>query len=302
MVITMPQQKPLAVDFSNEDAMKQVLVRSAILSSHKARWDGIHVEYHRQPNHETPEHTLKQHTIGLLTQRRPVVLERVLNGRFQSLRCSLGDFFLAPANTTYRSICNEETEFIALSLEPALFTRVAQESVDAHIEIVPQFSISDPLIQQIGLSLKAELETEGLGNRLYVESLATLLSVHLLRHYCAFGQKIPTYSGGLSQHKLRWAIEYINENLEKDLKLSEIAAIVGMSQYHFVRMFKQSTGLPPHRYLVERRLEKAKRLLAETDLPIAEIVYCVGFANQSSFTKVFRKHTLITPKAYREAL
>ena len=110
------------------------------------------------------------------------------------------------------------------------------------------------------------------------------------------------YCGGLSQHKLRWAIEYINENLEKDLKLSEIAAIVGMSQYHFVRMFKQSTGLPPHRYLVERRLEKAKRLLTETDLPIAEIAHCVGFANQSSFTKVFRKHTLITPKAYRDAL
>jgi len=298
----MPQEKPLAVDFSKKDAMTQVLVRPAILSSHKAGWDGIHVEYHRQPDHETPEHTLMQHTIGLLTQRRPVVLERVLNGRFQSLRCGPGDFFLAPANTAYRSSCNEETEFIALSLEPALFTRVTQESVDARIEIVSHFSISDPLIQQIALLLKVELETEGLGSCLYVESLATLLSFHLLRHYCAFEQKIPTYSGGLSQQKLRWAIEYINENLEKDLKLSEIAAVVGMSQYHFVRMFKQSTGLPPHRYLVERRLEKAKRFLAETNLPIAEIAYCVGFANQSSFTKVFHKHTATTPKVYRDAL
>lgn len=298
----MPQEKPLAVDFSNENAMTQVLVRSAILSSHQAGWDGIHVEYHRQPNHETPEHLLMQHTIGMLTQRRPVVLERVLNGRSQSLCCSLGDLFLAPANTAYRSSCKEETEFIAIGIEPALFARVTQESVDTRIEIVPHFSISDPLIQQIGLLLKAELETEGLSSPLYVESLATVLSVHLLRHYCAFEQKIPTYSGGLSQHKLRWAIEYINENLEQDLKLSEIAAVVGMSQYHFVRMFKQSIGLPPHRYLVERRLEKAKRLLAETNLPIAEIAYCVGFANQSSFTKVFRKHTATTPKAYRDAL
>jgi len=203
----MPEEKTLAVDFAKENALSQILSRAPLVSSQKADWDGIHVQYHQQPAHDTPEHCLIQHTIGMLTQCRPVVLERALNGRFQSLRCGPGALFLAPANTDYRSRCNEETEFIALGLEPAFFARVAYGAVNTdRVEIIPHFSISDSLIQQIGLALKAELESGGLGSRLYAESLATALSVHLLRHYCTFRQKIPTYSGGLSQHQLRCAI------------------------------------------------------------------------------------------------
>lgn len=95
-------------------------------------------------------------------------------------------------------------------------------------------------------------------------------------------------------------MEYINENLERDLTLSEIAASVGMSSYHFARTFKQATGLPPHQYLIKLRLENAKRLLAQTNLAIAEIAYRVGFASQSHFTTLFRKHVGTTPKAYRD--
>ena len=298
----MPQAKPFTVDFTQENALKTVLPRSSLLSSHKAVWDGIFLEYHRQPAHDTPEHRLKQHTIGMLIQPRPVVVERGLNGRFESLRCAPGDFFVAPANADYSSSCDEETEFIALGLDTTLFARVADELFEAdRVEIVPHLSISDPLIQQIGLLLKAELETSGIGSRLYTESLATALSVHLLRHYCAFEPKIPTYSGGLPKYKLRQVIEYINENLDKDLKLAEIAAAIEMSPYHFSRMFKLSTGLTPHRYLTERRLEKAKTLLAQTKLPIAEIADVVGLS-QNHLTRLFRQYTAITPNAYRNSL
>ena len=159
----MPEVKPFTVDFTQENALEIVLPRSSLLSSKKADWDGIFLEYHRQPAHNTPEHCLKQHTIGMLIQPHPVVVERGLNGRFRSLRCAPGDFFLAPANADYRSSCEEETEFIAIGLDPTLFARVAYESLNVErVEIVPHLSISDPLIQHIGLLLKAELETGGI--------------------------------------------------------------------------------------------------------------------------------------------
>lgn len=298
----MPAEKPLAVDFTKEDAHVLVFPSPPILSSQKGRWDGIVVEYHRQPAHETPEHCSAQHIISIHVSRKVTVEKRVENGRLEREHIVPGDVSIYPASVHQTVRWDKEGEFIHLYLEPALVARAAYELVNVdRVELLPLIRTRDPLIQQIGLALKAELELDELGSRLYVESLTNALSAHLIRHYSASKQKISSYSGGF-QHKLRWAIEYINENLDKNLTLSEIAATLGMSPYHFARAFKQLTGLPPHQYLVERRLEQAKTLLAKTDLAIAEIAYRVGFANQSHFTTLFRKHTAITPKAYRNAL
>ncbi|PSO50376.1 MAG: hypothetical protein BRC40_01955 [Cyanobacteria bacterium QH_8_48_120] len=106
-------------------------------------------------------------------------------------------------------------------------------------------------------------------------------------------------SGGLSWCKLKEAITYINDNLDKNLKLTEIAAVVEISPYYFARLFKQSMGMPPHQYVSNRRIEQAKALLENTNLPIAEVASSVGFTSQSHFTNVFRKLTGITPKAYK---
>ncbi|MEW6497227.1 MAG: AraC family transcriptional regulator [Cyanobacteriota bacterium] len=151
-------------------------------------------------------------------------------------------------------------------------------------------------------ALKSELKSEGQGSRLYVESLATALGVHLLRHYCTSSLQIPTYSDGLSRRKLRLVIEYIKDNLERDLRLAQMAAFVGMSPYHFARLFKLSTGQSPHQYVTHYRIECAKQLLANTDLAITEIAYRVGFSSPSHLTRVFRQYTSITPKAYRDTL
>ena len=94
---------------------------------------------------------------------------------------------------------------------------------------------------------------------------------------------------------------YIDENLDRDLRLAEIAALVAMSPYHFARMFKQSTGFTPHQYLIRQRLSQAKELLRRSDMAIADIGYMVGYQNPSHFTRVFRKHTKVTPKAYRNS-
>jgi AraC family transcriptional regulator len=108
--------------------------------------------------------------------------------------------------------------------------------------------------------------------------------------------------GELPKHRLRRATEFINDNLGRDIALAEIAASVEMSPYYFARLFKQSTGLAPHQYLLEQRVERAKVLLTETAIPLAEIAYQLGFASQSHFTSLFRRLTATTPKAYRKSL
>jgi AraC family transcriptional regulator len=94
-------------------------------------------------------------------------------------------------------------------------------------------------------------------------------------------------------------IEYIQQNLDKNLTLAELAALVYMSPYHFARLFKLSTGVPPHRFVVRQRIARASAILATQDLSIAQISRLVGFRTASHFTTVFRRVTGITPKGYR---
>ena len=107
-------------------------------------------------------------------------------------------------------------------------------------------------------------------------------------------------SKGLAKLQLRPAIEFINENLDKDLKLAEIATVAGISQYYFARMFKKQMGVAPHQYVLQQRIERAKQLLATRQLSIAQVAEQVGFSNQSHFTAQFRKTTGTTPKGYRD--
>jgi len=99
--------------------------------------------------------------------------------------------------------------------------------------------------------------------------------------------------------RLRRVIEYVQENLQRDLRLAELSALVHMSPYHFARLFKQSTGVPPHRFLVRRRIDAARALLAARTAPIVEIAQLVGFRTASHFTTTFRRVTGMTPSAYR---
>jgi AraC family transcriptional regulator len=106
--------------------------------------------------------------------------------------------------------------------------------------------------------------------------------------------------GGLAGWQLRRVTEAMNEHAHHDLALEERAALAGLSAKHFARAFRQSTGVPPHRWLIERRIEHAKNLLITADLGLAEIALACGFADQSHFTAVFRRGTGVTPGAFRQ--
>jgi AraC family transcriptional regulator len=189
---------------------------------------------------------------------------------------------------------------ITLYVHPVLLVHAAYESLQVErVEIVPHLHASDPLLHHIMLVLKAESDAEDVAGRLYAESLTNALAVHLLRRYETCRPRIRVGPGRLSKPKLRRTTEYIEAHLEEALSLIEIAAVAQTSPDHFARLFRQATGRTPHQYVIMCRIERAKRLLKETTLPIIDIGHQVGFTDQSYFTAVFRKHVATTPKAYR---
>ena len=158
----------------------------------------------------------------------------------------------------------------------------------------------DPLIYQILLALKTELETNPLNSRFYAESAATFLAAHLVKHYTTRQPVFQEYTQGLSPYKLRRVIDYIQAHLAEDLSLDAMATEIGMSRFYFCRLFKKSTGITPYQYLIKCRLDKAKSLLLSRKLSVADVALQVGFSNQSHFTKHFKRLMGVTPKVYRD--
>jgi AraC family transcriptional regulator len=138
-----------------------------------------------------------------------------------------------------------------------------------------------------------------IGTLPYGEALATALAIHLLQHYTVRPPQLPTYQGGLPQARLRRVLEYMQAHLDHELSLTALAAVVQMNPYYFSRLFKQSTGLSPHQYILQQRVEWAKRLLADARLSIAAVAQRVGFASQAHLTTAFRQRVGVTPPQYR---
>ncbi|NJK73441.1 MAG: helix-turn-helix transcriptional regulator [Oscillatoriales cyanobacterium RU_3_3] len=298
----MSPNKPLVLDFAQTDAMKLILPNTSILSSHGKNWEGLHVEYHRQPPNESPEHYLQQHSIGIIFSS--AIGGVVMNGKhYGSEPCQSGDMSIMAAGTDFQSHAVEEHEFMAIALEPTDFDNTVGESINSNlIEIISHWKIRDPLIFGIAWALKTELESGGLNDTLYVDALKNALSVHLLHCYGAQKQKLRDIEGGLDCYKLQRVINYINDYLNRDLHLTELAKLVQMSPYYFSRLFKQSTGSAPHNYVTQCRIKKAKQLLKIPELSIAYISQEVGFSDHSHFSKTFCKIVGVTPKKYRELL
>jgi AraC family transcriptional regulator len=151
------------------------------------------------------------------------------------------------------------------------------------------------------LVLQAALAAEDLSKQLYAMSLADALAVHCLRRYGAC--QPPTLAGprGLLSAQLRRTLTYIQAHLAEDISLQTLATVAHMSPSYFVRQFKQATGETPHQYVIQCRIALAKHLLTETDLSLSAIGLQVGYADQSHFTALFRRHVATTPRAYRYA-
>jgi AraC-like DNA-binding protein len=186
------------------------------------------------------------------------------------------------------------------AVQPVLLVHAPDVSLQAErVTIVPSLHAHDPLLHHIALVLQVAVAAEDMAGHLYAAALADALVAHFLRRYTASRPPVRQVTGGLAPSKLRRTTAYIQDHLEQELSLTTLAAIPQTSPAHFARQFKRATGRTPYQYVITCRMESAKRLLAETDVPLIEIGPQMGFADQSHFTALFRKHVSLTPQVYR---
>jgi AraC family transcriptional regulator len=248
----------------------------------------IEVAYHRFLPGEIETLPFKGPVINLHLSA-PHRLVQHQDGRKSEGLVATNDVAITPAGMPGYWRTDAASEDMSILLDDRFVRRAAAEAgaYQEGLEVVPLFSAREPQIERVGRLLLSEMRTGGLGGELFAESLANLLALHLLRHHSSLGRVSGQKSErgtGISERAISQAVDYINDNLPRKLTLAGMAGAARMSPYHFARSFKAATGLPPHRYVVRRRVERAKELLLGTDLAIAEVAKAVGFANQSHLT------------------
>lgn len=294
----MLDEKLSVASSSHENVLPPIPSWLPIPSSYKEAWSDISLERYQMPPGETPEYALEHHVINI-NMGQSLQLERIIDGRLQTGQVFAGAVGICPIHLPHSFRWDKEANILVLRLQNELLTRNAWELLNIErFELVPHLATQDLLIQQIGLALEAELRSNGSSERLYVETMANALAVHLLRHCSTQGRRNIDCRAGLPAHKLKLVMDYINDYLNRELSLDELAAIAQLSPYHFSRVFKQSTGLSPHKYLIQQRVERAKQLLRQRKMNLSEIALACGFTHQSHLNRHFKRLTGVTPKNF----
>jgi AraC family transcriptional regulator len=190
-------------------------------------------------------------------------------------------------------------------LDPDVVARVAAQAFEldpSRVSIPPLDALQHPQLRAAMLAVNEELTAHGGGERLAAESLANLLAVHLIRTASAPRLSTRQADGALPQRTLRTVVEYVEEHLDAPLTLEQMAAAAHLSAYHFARQFKAATGLPPHQYVIARRVARAQQLLQDRDdLLLADVAAGAGFSDQGQLSTHFKRVGGVTPRRFRQS-
>lgn len=271
-----------------------VVVSSAPLST-----PDFVAEQWRLPPLEHPEIALTGYSLSLLLNptSRLDVYEK---GRWQQNQIYAGNIGLFDAGQSRRLRFPTGLHNVFIELAPTFVQQALREDFNVTLlEVASSYTLHDPQLERLSLAINAELESGNLHGRLFIDSLATALAIYLARTYAVRGREQPLRLAKLPTVSLQRAIDYLQAHLAEDVSLAALAEELAFSPYHFARLFKQATGLAPHQYLIQQRIERAKVLLQTSELSILDIALAVGYTSQSHFTTLFKKLTGLTPTKYR---
>ena len=223
------------------------------------------------------------------------------NGKSRNERVRPGTLQLLPRQTVFGATWNAAWTYGALVLNRGMIVATSAALLGGDpekTELVPTYGFDDPFLYHLGIILTNEMQNANPLGPLYADSLAIRLTLYLLRHYST-GRVVRELSGSrLTPAQLGKVDEYIHAHLDRKISLADLATCLHLSVPHFERMFRSTTDVPPYRYLLELRLERARILLAKTRLPVGEVALQCGFSSQSHFTAHFTRHVGVSPARF----
>lgn len=275
-------------------------------TSERRGWQGMLAERWRHAEGDLGEVKPRETEVIVMFDGRLRVRRRG-DGRLQYHEATPGTVWLCPAGIgedmihLYDDI--EESLHMYIPASPLSSGAFEELGLDPDtVRLRYDGGFHDPLIEQIGRAVRAELIEPGPFGGLLVETLSSALSVYLLQNYSTVAPSaaaLPAARGGLDRRRLARVIDFIEDNLDGEISLEQLARVACLSPFHFVRSFKAAVGRTPHRYLMDRRVARARALLESGDLPLSQVADICGFASQAHFTSAFRRVTGTTPGAYR---
>jgi AraC family transcriptional regulator len=213
-----------------------------------------------------------------------------------------GNIFLWPAGSGFRVGVEQAVDTLHLYIRSAVVDEVAI-SMGYYTEndrrLAPRLGESDALLEQLVLEVR-RASSRAVSDALYVEQLALAIAARLIRHnQCGTPEREPTQLRGLSSTQMQRIEDYIEANLSEVIPIRRLSAHSRLSVSHFVRLFRRATGVSPHQYVLRRRVERARRMLTETDEPIAQVALACGFSHQEHLTNIFKRQVGLTPTGVR---
>jgi AraC family transcriptional regulator len=284
-------------------ALRKIIPFEPAASSDQLGWAGLQAaRYRAAPASELNPPALNHHRL-ILFSRPPEELDLLYEGVERHVPPPAASIAVVPAGAAVRWRWSGCFDWVHIFLEPGLFASVAAEVFDldpVRMTVPPLDGLDLPHLRAMMLAVDAELTAGGAGGRLAAESLANVLAVQLIRYVLGPRRLKRGRDGALPQGRLRAVVAYIEEHLCASPTLDQMAAVARLSPYHFARQFKAATGLPPHRYFIVRRVERAKQILqGGDDFSLAQVAVRAGFSDQSQFSYHFKRLVGVNPGQFR---
>lgn len=236
-------------------------------------------------------------------KRDDAVMSRSAGGPWQSERVSPGAFSILTRGEQSQWKWDRPIDVTHLYVPQTELSRVAEDVFERDIKDVSMedcVRAEDPILTCLMTAFENELNSGGIGGNLYLAALREQLCIHLLRHYAKASYREVLLDGRMASWQRRRVVEFIEENLDRNIKLDEIAFEMHLSVSGLIRKFQADFDCSPHAYVLNQRLERAKRMLTErTDMPLRLVAESCGFSDASHMVRHFKRAFLMTPSEYR---
>lgn len=239
---------------------------------------------------------LRRHTM-LFNQGDPLAISYYIDQQWKTFIASPNTTIcILPAGTQFEMRWTQSLQVLVFSFEDSFAKAIAQSRA---FDFLPQWNLTDGLLEGLAERISAVANASSFSELKYIESLAIACVDQVNKQYRASSGEQP--KGRLSPRQLTQVIAFAHDCMELDIGLVELANLVHLSPYHFGRLFKQTIGLSPYQYLLQLRIEFAKKLIIERAGPLADIAYQLNFSDQAHFSNAFRKATGISPRKYLQS-